>query len=85
LLVTQVLAQFGLIELSRSIYLTVSIGLAGATIGGLIFGVGMALVGTCGFGTLVRIGVGDRRTIVVFLVLGLSVMATMPRECFACC
>jgi hypothetical protein len=44
----------------------------------------MALLGTCGFGTLVRIGVGDVRTIVVFLVLGLSVPATMPRECFAC-
>jgi uncharacterized membrane protein YedE/YeeE len=53
LLVTQVLAEFVLIELSRSIYLTVSIGLGGAIIGGLIFGVGMALVGTWGFCTLV--------------------------------
>ncbi|MEY9448632.1 putative membrane protein YedE/YeeE [Bradyrhizobium diazoefficiens] len=77
LLTTQALAEFGIIDLSRSIYLTASIGLGGAIIGGLMFGVGMALVGTCGFGTLVRIGGGDLRAIVVFLVLGLSALATM--------
>ncbi|MHC4046730.1 YeeE/YedE family protein [Bradyrhizobium sp. 23AC] len=77
LLATQALAAFGIVDLSRSIYLTASIGLGGAIIGGLMFGVGMALVGTCGFGTLVRVGGGDLRAIVVFLVLGLSALATM--------
>ncbi|MBR0992037.1 YeeE/YedE family protein [Bradyrhizobium japonicum] len=77
LLATQALAVFGIVDLSRSIYLTASIGLGGAIIGGLMFGVGMALVGTCGFGTLVRVGGGDLRAIVVFLVLGLSALATM--------
>ena len=77
LLATQVLAAFGIVDLSRSIYLTASIGLGGAILGGLMFGVGMALVGTCGFGTLVRVGGGDLRAIVVFLVLGLSALATM--------
>lgn len=77
LLATQALAAFGIVDLSRSIYLTASIGLGGAVIGGLMFGVGMALVGTCGFGTLVRVGGGDLRAIVVFLVLGLSALATM--------
>ncbi|MDN5001331.1 YeeE/YedE family protein [Bradyrhizobium sp. GCM10027634] len=77
LLATQALAEFGVVDLSRSIYLTSSIGLGGAIIGGLMFGVGMALVGTCGFGTLVRVGGGDLRAIVVFLVLGLSALATM--------
>ena len=28
-------------------------------VGGLLFGLGMALVGTCGYGTLARIGGGD--------------------------
>ena len=42
-----------------------------------MFGIGMALVGTCGFGTLVRIGGGDLRAIVVFLVLGISALAAM--------
>ncbi|AWM00528.1 YeeE/YedE family protein [Bradyrhizobium amphicarpaeae] len=77
LLATQALAALGIVDLSRSIYLTASIGLGGAIIGGLMFGVGMALVGTCGFGTLVRVGGGDLRAIVVFLVLGLSALATM--------
>ncbi len=77
LLATQALAEFGIVDLSRSIYLTSSIGFGGALIGGLMFGVGMALVGTCGFGTLVRVGGGDLRAIVVFLVLGLSALATM--------
>jgi hypothetical protein len=77
LLATQALVEFGVVDLSRSIYLTSSIGFGGAIIGGLMFGVGMALVGTCGFGTLVRVGGGDLRAIVVFLVLGLSALATM--------
>jgi uncharacterized protein len=77
LLATQALVEFGIVDLSRSIYLTSSIGLGGAIIGGLMFGIGMALVGTCGFGTLVRVGGGDLRAIVVFLVIGLSALATM--------
>jgi uncharacterized membrane protein YedE/YeeE len=77
LLATQALSEFGVVDLSRSIYLTSTIGLGGAIVGGLMFGIGMALVGTCGFGTLVRVGGGDLRAIVVFLVLGLSALATM--------
>lgn len=77
LVATQVLAAAGFVDLSQSIYLTPSIGLGGAVLGGLIFGFGMALVGTCGFGTLVRIGGGDLRAIVVYLVLGMSALAAM--------
>ncbi len=77
LVATQALVEFGVVDLSRSIYPTSYIGFGGAIIGGLMFGIGMALVGTCGFGTLVRVGGGDLRAIVVFLVLGLSALATM--------
>ncbi|HEX2655391.1 MAG TPA: YeeE/YedE family protein, partial [Xanthobacteraceae bacterium] len=77
LLATQSLVEFGVIDLGRSIYLRPSIGFGGSIIGGLMFGVGMALVGTCGFGTLVRVGGGDLRAIVVFLVLGLSALTAM--------
>ncbi len=41
-------------------------------VGGLMFGVGMSLVGTCGFGTIVRLGGGDLKSLLVFLVLGIS-------------
>ncbi|HTO64327.1 MAG TPA: YeeE/YedE family protein [Bradyrhizobium sp.] len=77
LVVTQLLAGLGLVDLSRSIYLAPAIPLGGAILGGFMFGVGMALVGTCGFGTLVRIGGGDLRAVVVFLVLGISALAAM--------
>ncbi|MGJ5242564.1 YeeE/YedE family protein [Bradyrhizobium oligotrophicum] len=77
LVATQLLSSFGLVDLSRSIYLTASIPIGGAILGGFLFGIGMALVGTCGFGTLVRIGGGDLRAIVVFLVLGVSALAAM--------
>ena len=77
LLLTQLMAALDIIDLSASIYLTSSIGLGGAIIGGVMFGIGMALVGTCGFGTLVRIGGGDLRAIVVYLVLGISALAAM--------
>jgi uncharacterized membrane protein YedE/YeeE len=77
LVATQALAIFGFADLSRSIYLTSSIGIGGAVIGGVMFGIGMARVGTCGFGTLVRMGGGDLRAIVVYLVLGISALAAM--------
>lgn len=41
-------------------------------VGGLMFGIGMAFVGTCGFGTIVRLGGGDLKSFLVFLVLGIS-------------
>ena len=33
-------------------------------IGSLMFGIGMAMVGTCGFGSLIRLGTGDLRSLV---------------------
>ena len=42
-----------------------------------MFGIGMALVGTCGFGSLVRLGGGDLRALVVVLVLGACAYATL--------
>ena len=75
LLLTQALAFAGLIELQQSFYLTPAFGWTGAILGGLAFGVGMALVGTCGFGALVRTGGGSLRSVVVLVMLGLSAMA----------
>ncbi len=46
--------------------------LTGAVLGGVVFGFGMALVGTCGFGALVRIGGGSLRSAVVFGIAALT-------------
>ncbi len=67
----------GLIDLHDSIYLTPDFGWLGAILGGLTFGFGMALAGTCGYGTLVRLGGGDLRSFVVFLVLGITAYMTL--------
>jgi uncharacterized membrane protein YedE/YeeE len=45
---------------------------SGLIAGGLLFGLGAALVGTCAFGTLVRAGSGDLRAIVSAIILGLG-------------
>ncbi|MEQ8294868.1 MAG: YeeE/YedE family protein [Nitratireductor sp.] len=75
LVLTQTLVAVGLADPGRSFYLMPLVGLTGAVIGGLAFGFGMALVGTCGFGALVRLGGGSLRSLVVLMVLGLSAMA----------
>jgi len=60
------------VDLGESIYLSDNFGWAGALIGGLIFGVGMALVGSCGFNLVIRSGAGDMKAIIAMLVMALS-------------
>lgn len=45
--------------------------------GSLLFGIGMALVGTCAFGCLVRLGGGDLRSLVTLLVFGAVAYSTL--------
>ncbi|MFN3892709.1 MAG: YeeE/YedE family protein [Beijerinckiaceae bacterium] len=44
-------------------------------LGAFMFGLGMALVGTCAFGSLIRLGGGDLRALVTLLVFGLFAIA----------
>ena len=76
-LATQTMHMAGLIDLQESIYLVPDFGWLGAILGGLCFGFGMALVGTCGYGTLVRLGGGDLRSMVDFFVLGFFAYMTL--------
>lgn len=62
----------GLFDASASIYLGTPWSPVSTILGGLMFGYGMALVGTCGFGALARLGGGDLRALVMVLVIGLS-------------
>ncbi|WP_091712868.1 YeeE/YedE family protein [Methylobacterium phyllostachyos] len=69
---TQLLeSEFGL-DLARSIYAGPRFEWGAMILGGTMFGFGMALVGTCSFGALLRLGGGDLRALLVLLVLGLS-------------
>lgn len=77
IVLTQGLHMNGVIDIYDSIYLVPDFGWLGAILGGLCFGFGMALVGTCGLGTLVRLGGGDLRSLVDFLVLGIVAYMTL--------
>ena len=77
LLLSQAMDAAGWIDLRQSIYLTADLPWLGAILGGLCFGFGMALVGTCGYGALVRLGGGDLRYLVVAIVLGVAAHMTL--------
>lgn len=71
------LESFGELDLTKSIYTGSRLEFGALIIGGLIFGFGMALNGTCGMGTLRQIGGGDLRAVITFLVMGVTAMMTM--------
>jgi len=73
---TQVLIAVNVIDLSSVFYLQPRLSLLGAISGGIIFGLGMALVGTCGFGALVRLGGGSMRSLIIIVAIGLSALIT---------
>ncbi len=67
----------GQIDLDKSIYRTPSFTWLSYLVGGFCFGVGMVLASGCGSKTLIRIGGGNLKSLVVFLVLGLFAYMTM--------
>lgn len=73
----QILELTGLVDIGSSVYRTTSFGWLSYLVGGLLFGVGMTLSGGCGQRTLVRVGTGNLKALVVFLVLGLSAYMTL--------
>ena len=73
---TQVLTVLGIVDASRSFYLTPTFGWLGTIVGGFLFGVGMALVGTCGFGALIRLGGGSLKSLIAVLIIGLTALST---------
>ena len=74
---SQSLQGWGYIDLGKSIYLTANFGWLGHALGGFIFGVGMTLGGGCGQRTLVRVGGGNLKSLVVMLVLGITAYMTL--------
>lgn len=60
------------LEASETVYLSFQWNPLASILGGLTFGYGMALTGTCGFGCLARLGGGDLRSFVIVLVMGIS-------------
>lgn len=68
---TQTLAALGVIDTAKAFYTTPRLTWLAYMLGGLLFGFGMVLAGGCGSRTLVRLGGGSLKSLVVFIVLGL--------------
>ncbi|MEO8060885.1 MAG: YeeE/YedE family protein [Burkholderiales bacterium] len=67
----------GWLDASKSIYGGPRFMWLSALTGGLMFGFGMVLASGCGSKTLVRIGGGNLKSVVVFVVLGVAAFATL--------
>lgn len=71
------LAAGGWIRPADSLYADARWMWASSIVGGLMFGVGMVLSSGCGSKNLVRLGAGNLKALVVFLVMALSAYATL--------
>jgi uncharacterized membrane protein YedE/YeeE len=71
------MVALGVVEAGKSLYGGPRLAWLSAIVGGLMFGFGMVLASGCGSKTLVRIGGGNLKSLVVFVVLGLSAFATL--------
>ncbi len=71
------LAAAGLIDPSKTLYASNRFIWLSALVGGLMFGFGMVLASGCGSKTLVRIGGGNLKSVVVFVVMAVAAFATL--------
>lgn len=74
---TNILAYLGYFDITQTLYTRGTVYWFSALVGGLLFGVGMTLAGGCGQRTLVRLGGGNLKSVVVFIFLGYSALVTM--------
>ena len=74
---TSILVYLGYLDIDKTYYTRPAFHWLAALVGGLCFGVGMTLAGGCGQRTLVRLGAGNLKSVVVFIFLGYSALVTM--------
>lgn len=74
---SQALHLAGVIDLQDSIYLSPNFMWFGAIVGGLMFGFGMTMGGGCGNKTLVRVGGGNLKSLVVLIVMAIFAYMTL--------
>lgn len=71
------MAAAGWIDPSKTLYASHRLLWLSALVGGLMFGFGMVLASGCGSKTLVRIGGGNLKSLVVLMVMGIAAFATL--------
>jgi uncharacterized protein len=67
----------GLVDLSKSIYPSPNFTWLSYLVGGFLFGVGMTLGSGCGSKTLIRVGTGNLKSLVVYVFLGIAAYMTL--------
>ncbi len=71
------MVALGWLEAGKTIYAGPQVLWLSALVGGLMFGFGMVLASGCGSTSLVRVGGGNLKSLVVVLVLAVSAFATL--------
>ena len=74
---TSALALAGVIDPAKSIYPGPNFTWLSYLVGGFLFGVGMTLGSGCGSKTLIRIGAGNLKSLVVYVFLGVAAYMTL--------
>ena len=74
---THALQIAGQIDLAKSFYVRPNFTWLAYIVGGLLFGVGMTLGSGCGSKTLVRLGAGSLKSVVVFVFFGIAAYMTL--------
>jgi uncharacterized protein len=74
---THLLAVTGQIDLTKSFYTRPNVTWLSYILGGFLFGVGMTLGSGCGSKTLVRVGGGNLKSVIVFVFLGIAAYMTL--------
>jgi uncharacterized protein len=67
----------GVVDLSKSVYPGPNFTWLSYIVGGFLFGIGMTLGSGCGSKTLIRIGAGNLKSVVVFIVAGIAAYMTL--------
>jgi hypothetical protein len=67
----------GVVDLAKSIYPAPTFTWLSYIVGGFLFGVGMTLGSGCGSKTLIRIGHGSLKSLVVYVFLGIAAYMTL--------
>jgi uncharacterized membrane protein YedE/YeeE len=71
------LSDLGLIDASKTLYASTRLMWLSTLVGGLMFGYGMVIASGCGNKSLVRMGGGNLKSLVVVVVMGVSAFATL--------
>src|SRR3954454_6873933 len=67
----------GVVDLSKSIYPGPNFTWLSYVVGGVLFGIGMTLGSGCGSKTLIRVGAGNLKSLIVYVFLGIAAYMTL--------